>query len=40
MIYRYEKFIFTDKTAREVETMIKLLKGNFQKFIKLINNIY
>ena len=43
MIYRYErKFIFTNKTAREVETMIKLLKGGFSEIYseRFINNIY
>lgn len=43
MIHRYErKFIFTDKSAREVETMIKLLKGGFSEIYseRFINNIY
>ena len=43
MIYRYErKFVFTNKITNEVETMIKLLMGNFSEIYspRFINNIY
>ena len=43
MIYRYErKFVFTNKITDEVETMIKLMMGNFSEIYspRFINNIY
>lgn len=43
MIHRYErKFVFTNKSASEVETLVKLIKGNFSEIYseRFINNIY
>ncbi|MBD74994.1 MAG: hypothetical protein CMM96_05885 [Rickettsiales bacterium] len=43
MIHRYErKFVFTNKSASEVETIVKLIKGNFSEIYneRFINNIY
>ena len=43
MVHRYErKFVFIYKNANELETMIKLLHGNFSEIYseRFINNIY